>query len=403
MKRYDSIVIGLGAMGSAAAAHLAGRGQKVLGLEQFTLGHDRGSSHGETRLIRQAYFENADYVPLLLRAYDLWDELAAESREELFVRNGLLIYGRPESSKVFQGALRSGRLYSIPMEELAREPSLKRWPMYRPPEGFSAAFEPGAGYLRAEACTLAHAGLARNRGAELLTGETVLGYSVSRGVVRVRTANGEYESARLVLAGGAWSSRLLAELGLPLTLRRMLLAWFKAGPEHRGAPGFIFDLDDDFYYGFPQIDGATFKIAGHHGYQLMDKPEEKDIVAPGEDRLESLRRCIGQCFPFATKELVKTAHCIYTMTPDEDFVMDRHPLHPEVVFAAGFSGHGFKFASVVGEILADLAENGRTAHPIEFLRASRFRSQWPRAHVSRDLRNESEDRNRARVSSGELH
>ena len=373
MKIFDSIVIGLGAMGSAAASQLAKRGQRVLGLEQYSLGHDHGSSHGETRLIRQAYFENPDYVPLLLRAYELWDELARASGEELFVRNGLVIYARPESSKVYQGALRSGKIYSIPMEEWGREESLRRFPFYRPPEGFGAVFEPGAGFLRAEACVLAYAADARKRGAELHERETLLEYSAGGGRVKVRTDQGEYEAAHLVVAGGGWSAGLLRGLGLPLTLRRMLLAWFKAGIEHRGAPGFIFDLADDFYYGFPQIDGETIKIAAHHGYQLMDRPEEKDDVAPGEARIESLRACIRACLPEVSATLVRTKHCIYTMTPDEDFVIDTYPEHPEIVFAAGFSGHGFKFASVVGEVLADLALEGRTRHPIRFLRASRFR------------------------------
>lgn len=375
MSSFDSIVIGLGAMGSSAAFHLAKRGQKVLGLEQYSLAHERGSSHGETRLIRQAYFENPDYVPLLFRAYELWDELAARTGSELFVRNGLVIFGRPGVSKVYDGALRSGKLYAIPMEEWNRADAMKRLPMYRPPEGFAAAFEPGAGYLRAEDCVLAHCAEARRLGAEFHERETLLSYEAGGGRVRVRTDRGEYEAARLVVAGGGWSTRLLGELGLPLSLRRMLLAWFQASPLHQGAPGFIFDLDDDFYYGFPQIDGRTVKFAGHHGFETMREPEEKDAVAPSVRRIEKLRAFLRACLPEARPELERTAHCIYTMTPDEDFVIDLHPAHPEIALAAGFSGHGFKFAPVVGEILAELACEGRTRHPIGFLRAERFASR----------------------------
>jgi sarcosine oxidase len=369
---YDTIVIGLGAMGTAAAAHLASRGARVLGLEQFTIGHDRGSSHGETRLIRQAYFEDPGYVPLLFRAYELWDELAREANEELFVRNGLVIYGRPESSPVYKGALESSRLYGIPMEELALGNAEKRWPAYRAPAGFKAAFEPGAGFLRAERCTMAHAEKARRHGAELKQQETVLSYEAHSGRVKVRTDKGEYEAARLVIAGGGWSSRLLHDLKIPLELRRMLLAWFRADRAHEGIPGFIFDLDTDFYYGFPSIDGATIKIAGHHGFETMREPEEKDAVKPGAERVARLEKFLGECLPHARPGLVKSAHCIYTMTPDEHFVIDRHPAHPEISFAAGFSGHGFKFASVVGEILADLSESGRTRHPVGFLSGARF-------------------------------
>lgn len=373
-RNFDTIVIGLGAMGTAAAFHLARRGGKVLGLEQFRIGHDRGSSHGETRLIRQAYFENPDYVPLLLRAYELWVELAERQREEILVRNGLVIYARAEKSSVYQGTVRSGRLYDIPMEEWSREEAMKRAPIYQPPEGFRAVYEPGAGFLHAERAVNAHAVQARLAGAELREGEEVLSWEPEGAGVRVRTNAGEYTAARLVLAGGAWSSRLLSGLGLPLTLRRMLLAWFRAGEAHsleRGAPCFIFDLEEDFFYGFPMLDGRTFKIASHHGFEMMGLPEEKDAHEPTPSRIEALRACISRCIPQATGELERAAHCIYTMTPDEDFVIDRHPAHPQVAFAAGFSGHGFKFASVVGEILADLALEGRTRHPIGFLSASR--------------------------------
>lgn len=372
MQLFDTIVIGLGAMGTAAAQHLAARGQRVLGLEQFRIGHDRGSSHGETRLIRQAYFEDPSYVPLLLRAYDLWDELALRQRQDLLVRNGLVIYGNPETSEVYRGALRSGTLYQIPLEELSAAGARGRWPMYRVPDGFRAAFEPGAGFLRAEACVLAQAAQARAHGADLREDEPVLRYSVRAGKARVKTVNGEYEAARLVVAGGGWSSRLLGELGLPLTLRRMLLGWFEAGAEHVGAPGFIFDLHDDFYYGFPSIDGRTIKLAGHHGFEPLRQPEEKDDAPPAPARVQRLAAFIENYLPLATSRFVRASHCIYAMTPDENFVIDRHPERPEITFAAGFSGHGFKFASVVGEILADLSLEGRTRHPVDFLRVDRF-------------------------------
>lgn len=373
-KAYDTIVLGLGAMGSAAAYQLAKRGHSVLGLEQFRLGHAHGSSHGETRLIRQAYFENPSYVPLLLRAYELWDEIGERAGEKLLVRNGLVIYGRKEKSAVYQGTARSARLYDIPMQELSRAEALERFPLYQPPEGYSALFEPGAGFLHAERSVLAHAAAARAEGAELLEEETVLGWSAEGGGVKVRTSRGEYSAARLVITAGSWSSRVMADLKLPLTLRRMLLGWFRAGEAHRldrGAPCFIFDFEDDFFYGFPMIDGATFKIASHHGFETMENPEEKDAHAPTPARIEALRSCITRCIPGATTELTRAAHCIYTMTPDEHFVIDKHPRLPEVTFAAGFSGHGFKFASVVGEVLADLALEGRTRHPIGFLSASR--------------------------------
>jgi monomeric sarcosine oxidase len=373
-ENYDAIVIGLGAMGAAACRHLAGRGLRVLGLEQHALLHDRGSSHGETRLIRKAYFENPAYVPLLERACELWTALEAESGERLFERNGLVIYGRPGASRVFDGARASAALYSIPMETLDREAALRRWPIYRPPVGFAAAFEPGAGFLYAERCVQAHADAARRDGAALKENEAVLDYRVERGVARVRTTKGDYAAARLVVAGGGWSGRLLAGLGLPLVLRKMTLGWFPASQDHAaqaGTPGFVFDLDDDFYYGFPQIDGASVKLAGHRRFEPLARPEDKD-APPAPEKMAALRGFVRDCLPAARDELLRASNCIYTMTPDEDFVVDRHTETPELVFAAGFSGHGFKFASVIGEILADLAIDGRTAQPIGFLSASRF-------------------------------
>lgn len=380
---FDVIVIGLGAMGASACYHLAARGHRVLGLEQHGLAHDRGSSHGETRLIRKAYFENPDYVPLLSRAFELWERLQFECGETIFERNGLVTFGRPGASKVYDGALASGHLYSIPIEEIHREQALQRWPMYRAPEGFAAAFEPGAGFLHAEKCVLAHAREAKKRGAVLRENEPVLDYEIKNGCALARTCYGEYSAARLIVAGGGWSSRLLGQLGLPLELRKMLLAWFPASQDHAaasGAPGFIFDLDDDFYYGFPRIDGSSIKVAGHRRFEALSAPEEKDVLSPSPDRIAALRQFVRDCLPKASDNLLRTSTCIYTMTPDEDFVIDRHPETPELIFAAGFSGHGFKFASVVGEILADLAIDGETDHPISFLSAARFRSG---RHMSR--------------------
>jgi sarcosine oxidase len=375
-KVFDVIVIGLGAMGASACYHLAARGHRVLGLEQHHLAHDRGSSHGETRLIRKSYFENPDYVPLLCRAFDLWDALQAECGETLFERNGLVTFGRPGQSRVYEGTLASGRLHEIPLERLKRDEALRRWPIYRPPEGFAALYEPGAGFLYAEKSVLAHAGQARRYGAILRENEPVLDFHVENGRAHVRTTQARYSAARLIVAGGGWSARLLSALGLPLKLRKMTLGWFSAAKQHAaeiGTPGFVFDLDEDFYYGFPQIDGESVKTAGHRRFETLEEPEDKDAQPPAPERMEALRGFVRDCLPYATDKPLRFSNCIYTMTPDEDFVIDRHPGAPELVFAAGFSGHGFKFASVVGEILADLAIDGATRHPIGFLSASRFR------------------------------
>ncbi len=291
------------------------------------------------------------------------------------MKNGLVIYGRPGISQVFEGTLRSAGLFEIPMERWTRAEALKRFPIYQPPEGFEAAFEPGAGFLHAERCVLAHAAEARKLGAVLRENETVLSYHADGEGVIVRTDKAEFSAGKLVIAGGSWSTRLMKDLGLPLKLRRMLLAWFKGNATHAlqaGTPGFIFDLDDDFFYGFPQLDGQTVKMASHRGYELLEKPEDKENLPICEARVAALQGFIRRCLPEVTGELRKAVHCIYTMTPDEDFVIDLHPEHAQISYAAGFSGHGFKFSSVIGEILADLATTGATKHPIGFLRAKRF-------------------------------
>jgi monomeric sarcosine oxidase len=375
---FDAIVIGLGAMGSSACCHLARRGFTVLGLDQHSLAHDRGSSHGETRLIRKAYFEKPDYVPLLCRAFELWAQLQGECGEALFERNGLVTFGRPGMSRVYDGALSSGRSYSIPMERFSRDEAARRWPMYLAPEGFAAAYEPGAGFLHAEKCVLAHAAEARRSGAVLRENEAVVEYSFLSGRFNVRTSRRRYSAARLIVAGGGWSSRLLADLGLPLELRKMFVGWFPAPQEHsakRGVPGFVFDLDEEFYYGFPSIDEKSIKVAGHRRFEPLARPEEKDLFPPTAERIEASRRFVRERLPLASDQLLRFSTCIYTMTSDEDFVIDRHPEISGLIFAAGFSGHGFKFASVVGEILADLAIEGKTDHPIDFLSASRFRAR----------------------------
>lgn len=369
-QKWDVIVVGQGAMGCAASYHLAKRGCRVLGLEQFHVGHDRGSSHGESRIIRRAYFEHPDYVPLLFRAYELWDELAAEAREELLVRNGVLIMGRPGKSPVFTGTLESGERYGIPLETLSAAEVQRRFPAYQPAEGLSGVLEPGAGFLRVERANRAHARIAKERGAEIREGETVREISPDGAGFRVQTNQGIYFADRLVVAGGGWNSELLGPLRLPLELHRLIQCWFPAGGAHGPAervPCFIHHEGERFVYGFPSLDGASIKIASHYSRARLDRPEEKDVSEVPADQLRLLQDFVARNLPHARPELLRFAPCIYTMTPDEHFVLDRHPEHPGFAIAAGFSGHGFKFASVVGEALADLAIAGQTRLPISFL------------------------------------
>ena len=381
--RYDTIVIGLGGMGSAACAQLASRGQKVLGLEQFELGHARGSSHGDTRVIRAAYYEHPEYVPLLKRAYQLWEELENRTGCTLFHRTGVLVVGA-EESKARKGVLRSAALHQIPVEDLTNEAVAKRFPQFHLPEGFRAVFEPNAGYLEVENSVLQHLRLAEREGAQFRIRESVTGWKASPGSVQVRTASGTYEASKLVITTGAWMGALLRELGTSFTILRKRLCWYAAGDEFlssRGMPCYLFDLPEGVFYGFPKINERGLKIAEHSGGDELVVPEDLLDPALGQgpkyaraelERLQSfIKRCLSRV-P-AQAPLAETV-CMYEKSADDHFIIDQHPKHSNVFLAGGFSGHGFKFASVVGEILADLAIEGRTSHPIEFLGLSRFKN-----------------------------
>lgn len=371
-KSYDAIVVGVGGMGSAALYHLAERGLKVLGLEQFDIAHDRGSSHGQTRLIRKSYFEHSDYVPLVHRAYDMWAGLEEASGRKLYCRTGLLLVGPPEGP-VISGVRKAAAEHNLEIESVQAAALPERFPGFAGVEGLSLLFEPDAGYLRVEECVRAHTQLAVARGAELLTQQTVRGWTADGNGVCVTTHSGRYAAAKLVICGGAWSGQILSELALPLEVRRKVVMWFDATEFHRqecGFPVFGFEVGDDLFYGFPAIDERGLKIAKHTGGEVVEDPDQINRELREAD--------LDEIVPFITRHLpgVKPTPqhhsvCMYTMTPDEHFIIDRHPQHEQVSFAAGFSGHGFKFAPVVGSVLADLVIDGATQEPVGFLRADR--------------------------------
>jgi len=373
MPTYDVIVLGTGGVGSAALATLAARGARVLGLDRFPPGHARGSSHGQTRMIRQAYFEHPAYVPMVLRAYELWAELEQRSDTKLLTQTGLVEIGSPEGVVVC-GVLESARQHSLPVEALSRQEIMSRWPGLSVPEQLAGVFEPTAGYLRVEECVRVQADEAASLGAELRVGETALNWRPLGTGVMVRTDRASYEAARLVIAAGSWSGQLLADLGLKLEVRRKPLYWYAAKSGEylveNGCPSFLFELPSGVFYGFPQIDSAGVKIAEHSGGAVVADPllVNRDIDVTDQRRVEAFA---ADCLPGLTNRCTAHTTCMYTMTPDEHFVVDRHPSHPQVVFAAGLSGHGFKFAPVLGEALADLALDGRTDLPIGFLNCSR--------------------------------
>jgi len=374
MNTYDAIVLGTGGVGSAALYHLAKRGLRVLGIDRFSSGHDRGSSHGETRIIRQAYFEHPDYVPLLLRAYELWAELEQLTNQKLLHQVGLLQIGPPQGA-VVSGVLESARRHGLEVDKLAAHEIASRFPGFHVPEGFVGVFERKAGYLLVEKCVLAHLDAARRHGAEHRIGEAV--FWIPRGDgVSVLTDHGEYHAAKLVIAAGPWAPQLLSSLNVPLEVRRKNMYWFAplspSSSAYRDSPTFLYELPHGVFYGFPAIEPHGLKAAEHSGGQVVTDPLTADRSTDTHDLArvaEFLRLHLPEVKQF---HYSASSVCFYTMTPDEHFIVDRHPQHQHVVFAAGLSGHGFKFTGVLGQALADLAIEGRTKLPMGFLGLGRF-------------------------------
>ncbi len=376
MPTADVIVLGLGAMGSAAAYHLARRGARVIGLEQYTPAHDRGASHGKSRIIREAYFEHPDYVPLIQRAYEQWRALQEDRGVSLLVMTGGLMIG-PEDGVLVQGALASARRHHLPHELISAGEVRQRFPPFRMTPGMVAVQEPNAGVLVPEACIRAHLDAAAAAGALLHFEEPALGWSADGPSVEVVTAQQRYSAARLILTAGPWAPQVLRALGLPLQVERNVMYWF--APRTNGSafapsrfPIYICEYRKDaFFYGFPAQSDGSVKIAHHHSGELCSPETIRREVAPAE--VARMRALLDAHLPDVNGELKETATCMYTNTPDGHFIIDRHPKRPQVVLACGFSGHGFKFASVVGEVLADLALEGWTRHPIALFRLARFR------------------------------
>ena len=374
---YDAIVIGTGGIGSAAIYALAKRGVRVLGIDQFGPAHDRGSSHGQTRMIRQAYFEHPDYVPLVKSAYGLWADLEQEVGEQLYFQTGLLQCG-PANGYVLAGVLESARTHNLAVEELSAAEVEARWPQIRVPEEMNGVYEVECGYLRVEECVRQHLAAAEKHGATLRFDQSVVEWKSEPGHIVVRTEAETFCAERLIVTAGAWTAQILAELRIALDVQRMTLFWFKtSGDEYsleHGFPGFLFERTDGIYYGFPQIDDRGLKVAEHRSGEPPESVRgdpthvDRSLDIAAESRVANfLEDHFSGVIPHRTDSTV----CMYTMTPDEHFVVDHHPDDKRVVFAAGMSGHGFKFAPVLGKALADLALDETTALPIGFLRYDR--------------------------------
>lgn len=379
--RYDVIVVGVGTMGASACYHLAGRDVRVLGIERFGIPHDRGAHHGHSRAIRKAYFEHPDYVPLIERAYENWARLEADSGRKLIHHVGGLYLG-PADSEAIAGSLKVMKRHVLPYELLDVEQVRKRYPMFRPRDDFVGLVEPSAGFILPESAVATLAEQALRRGAQLHGHERVRRWSADNGsAVTVETDRDAYECDRVIFCGGAWTTMLMANQSQhqwqpPVRVTRQITAWvwprkpdlFTLGT----FPIWLIDIGQGgIHYGIPMTpDRPGFKVALH----LPASPTDPDAVArepmPGDE--DTFRPILRRFIPDADGPLLSMGVCMYANSPDGHFIIDKHPIHDRVIVACGFSGHGFKFASVVGEALADMATAGKTELPIGFLGLSRF-------------------------------
>ncbi len=374
---YDAIVIGLGAMGSATLFHLARRGLRVLGLEQFSQGHELGSSHGDSRIIRETYFEHPLYVPLVRRAHELWRELEQASGKSLMKITGGLMIG-PADGMVVAGTLRSATEHQLPHEVLTPAQVHERFPAFELAPNLVAVLDPRAGYLDPEACNRAHIDAARAAGATALFNEPVLDWNADGDGVQVRTQGGTYTADRLVLAAGAWNTGLAHDLKLPLMIERQSVFWLNpsAGRELYEADRFpIYAYEykaGHICYGFPRLTRGV-KASVMHSGEIAPDP---DSVERGvnDDEVKPLRAALRPVLPTLADAPVRDrATCLFTNTPNHDFIIDFHPLHPQVLISSPCSGHGFKFASAIGELQAELLMTGKSRFDLSPFRIGR----WP--------------------------
>ena len=365
---FDLVVVGCGGIGSAVLEQAARRGARVLGIDRFEPPHNLGSSHGHSRIIRQAYFEHPDYVPLLLEAYEGWHDLEQRFGSPLFFQTGLMQSG-PMDGEVVPGVLQSAAQNQLDVDHWSHREASQRFPMFRFPENHHIAYEKAAGYLLVERCVEAHWQQAMAAGAMRLVNTTVFGMRSDLEHVELATDRGIVRAHRVVLAAGAWSSPLLAECRIELRVLRKHLHWFESDlPQFnadRGCPLFLFELEEGCFYGFPKIAPYGVKIAEHSGGQWLADPSHLDRSIDPLD-LDRNLRFLEQCLPGSFHH-VQHDVCLYTMSKDQHFVIDQHPSDSRVLLACGFSGHGFKFATVLGRALCRWSLDGERDRRLEFL------------------------------------
>jgi sarcosine oxidase len=376
-RQYDVIVIGVGGVGSAACAALARRGKHVLGLERFDIPHAMGSSHGVNRIIRLAYYEDPSYVPLLRRAYELWRELETGFGEQLLYITGS-IDASDRDGEVFQGSLKSCEIHDLPHEILTSAQLREHFPAYHLPAHHLALFQPDGGFLASERCIVANVVSAVEAGAQIQAREGVLEWQTTPAGVRVETERGVYEAEQLVISAGAWAGKLVPELAPLAKPERQVLAWLQPTESELFCPDrfpvFNLTVEEGRYYGFPIFSIPGFKLGRYHHLEELVDPDQIERE-PHEADEAVLRSFAVRYFPGSDGPTMALKACMFTNTPDEHFILDFHSNASNVLLVSPCSGHGFKFCSVIGEIVADLAVTGTTSHDISLFRLDRFGAQ----------------------------
>jgi sarcosine oxidase len=364
-------------MGAAACYQLAKRGARVLGIDSQSVPNTNSSYNGDTRVIRLSYQEHPDYVPLLRDAYQLWEEIEQDTGEKLLHKTGVLYMGFPDGEAI-SGVKLASKTHNLPCFTLTHDELARQFPQFTLSAGMVGALEPEGGYLLSELAVETYAKAAQQLGTKLLTNEPLINWAIDSNGVTVRTTSGTHTAAKLILCAGAWSGDLLRLPDVPLTVTRQVLGWVRPGQpalfQHGDFPVWNIDPNGDgdltgIYYGFP-MSGDTLKLARHHPGTPMpaDAVTDETFPADEEEILLPLRRYL----PGALGQVRSIKVCKYTNSADGHFIVDRHPESERVHFACGFSGHGFKFASVIGKVLSELALDGKTERPIGFLGLSRF-------------------------------
>lgn len=371
---FDLAVIGLGGIGSSVLNYSTEIGLNVIGIDQFSPPHTYGSSHGETRAFRQAYFEHENYVPMLKEAYSMWKKFALNSKKDIFYETGVLALGKADGNLI-SGMNKSAKLHDISIDKISSSKLSHKYPYFNVPKNFEAILEKKAGTLFIENIISENLKIAKSNGANVLLNSQLINWNSEGKLIELFCSNQVLKTKRLVICAGAWSDNLLSNLGMDLKIRLKHMHWINNSDQrmfiNNGCPVFCFESDKHIFYGFPEINKNRIKIAQHTGGTLISKPSQKTNLQENFE-LQTTQALLEKHIPFLNFDTVKHDTCLYTMSPDEHFIVDNHPNDNRISFAAGLSGHGFKFSNILGKILCDLVTENENELNIDFLKLKRF-------------------------------